>query len=99
MGPPGDHLGSTQGGQPHDPVDLFQSTVFEAFRRLSTFRHVSEASTIAWLRVLARRQIGMALRAERRLKRGGGTIETREPGSAGLVKSYAQYLRTPSMSA
>ncbi|HEX8916095.1 MAG TPA: sigma-70 family RNA polymerase sigma factor, partial [Humisphaera sp.] len=82
--------------QRYDPVDLFQTTLFEAFRRADAFQHVSDEATLGWLFVLARRQVGMAVRAERRLKRGGG-----QPGDdvVGLLAEYAVHRRTPSQSA
>jgi RNA polymerase sigma factor (sigma-70 family) len=95
----------------YDPIDLFQTTMFEAFRRLDTFRPISDAATLSWLFVLARRQVGMALRRERRDKRGGLLDEDhaghpRRLGTAlndsqalHLLEAYAVYRRTPSQSA
>lgn len=87
--------------QRYDPLDLYQTTVFEAFRRAETFRHVSDASTMAWLSVLARRQVGMALRNERRAKRGGGRRQAGldDSGTAGMLEMLAAHRRTPSQSA
>ena len=87
--------------QRYDPLDLYQTTVFEAFRRADTFRHVSDESTLAWLFVLARRQVGMAVRNERRAKRGGGRREARldDTDAVQMVEALAAHRRTPSQSA
>ena len=85
----------------YDPLYLYQTTVFEAFRRADTFRHVSDESTLAWLFVLARRQVGMALRNERRAKRGGGRRHARldDSDTVRLIEALATHRRTPSQSA
>lgn len=87
--------------QRYDPLDLYQTTVFEAFRRLDTFRHVSDESTLAWLFVLARRQVGMALRNDRRVKRGGGRRQEPNDGEdlRQALEAYAVHCKTPSQSA
>jgi RNA polymerase sigma-70 factor, ECF subfamily len=86
----------------YDPVDIYQTTVFEAFRRVATFEYVNDAATVGWLRLMARRQIGMALRQERRRGRTH-SVEFADNPKAGkaahLLAEYGQYLRTPSKSA
>lgn len=95
----------------YDPLDLYQTTMFEAFRRLETFQPINDAATLSWLFVLARRQVGMALRRERREKRGGLLDEDEQSRSLQLgsglnnsqalflLEQYAVYRRTPSQSA
>lgn len=84
----------------YDPSDLFQATMFEAFRRSASFRYVSDEATLSWLLVLARGQVGMALRNERRAKRGGGwkAVEI-DHETDRLLGDYAVHRRTPSRSA
>lgn len=86
----------------YDPIDVYQTTVFEAFRRSGSFTYVSDAATMSWLKLMARRQIGMALRQERRhtsphVDEAGGDV--RAGRAAHLLAEYGQYLRTPSKSA
>jgi len=83
-----------------DPLDLYQTTVFEAFRRIQSFRRISDEATLAWLFLLARRQIGMALRRDRReaaLLHGDSAFG--RDGTVRLLEEYAVYKRTPSKSA
>ena len=84
----------------YDPLDVYQTAVFEAFRRAPTFRHINDEATMGWLRLIARRQVGMTLRRERR-RLSASTADA--PVGAGptlrLLEEYASYLRTPSKSA
>lgn len=84
----------------YDPIDVYQSVVFEAFRRAPSFNYTSDAATMSWLRLIARRQIGMTLRRERSRRAATSPDAPANTGPAmRLLEEYATYLRTPSKSA
>lgn len=85
--------------QPHyDPLDVFQTTAFEAFRRAGTFHYQNDDATLGWLFLLARRQIGMALRRERRHTPRSDARFDRD-NVLKLLEAFAVDRRTPSQSA
>ncbi|QOV88378.1 RNA polymerase sigma factor [Humisphaera borealis] len=84
----------------YDPLDVYQTAVFEAFRRAPQFRHINNDATMGWLRLIARRQIGMTLRRERhRLLAATADAPAGSGPTLRLLEEYATYLRTPSKSA
>jgi RNA polymerase sigma-70 factor (ECF subfamily) len=87
-----------------DPEDLLQETLVEAFRRTQARAVGADDDTsLRLLYVMARRQVGMAIRAHRAAKRQGhrrvADVSGTEADAVDLLDQYALYTRTPSQSA
>jgi RNA polymerase sigma-70 factor (subfamily 1) len=89
-----------------EPQDVVQDTFFEAFRRLKEFVPQGTDSAWRWLRTIARHRILNALKAHRRVKRGGGkALQIRDLTGKDddalvlILAELAVYTRTPSESA
>jgi RNA polymerase sigma-70 factor (ECF subfamily) len=92
-----------------DPQDVLNDTYFEAYRRFAEFDAGDADAVYRWLATIARHRLIDLVRAQRRLKRGGGRLRVGAGGqgvAAGgddpvvaLLHELAVYERTPSMSA
>jgi RNA polymerase sigma-70 factor, ECF subfamily len=84
-----------------EPQDVLQETYFDASRDFHQFTPDGEGSLFRWLcRIAMNRMVGL-LRAQQRLKRGGGRrrLAEDEESVTQLLEQLAVYRRTPSASA
>jgi RNA polymerase sigma-70 factor, ECF subfamily len=84
-----------------DPQDVLQETYFDASRDFGQFTPDGDDALFRWLcRIAMNRMVGL-LRAQQRLKRGGGRKRLAEDAESvtQLLEQLAVYRRTPSASA
>ena len=88
-----------------DGDDIVQHACIEAFRSIQGFQIRGDGSFVGWFKKIAMHRLQDAVKAQRRVKRGGGFRRVNQPSTdqsrslLGLVELLSAGIRSPSRSA